>query len=421
LHESIAESVLLTLDRKTQKNFLVLFVSGLFFWLSMTCLLPVLSAYIQDVGGTTQQVGLIMGCFAIGLLLSRAWLGELADRRGRKITLLIGTAVVAIAPIGYLLFPSIPILAFVRAFHGISIAAFTTGYSALVVDLSPFKQRGELIGYMSLAIPIGMTIGPALGSYLQESAGYPTLFIFSFSTGLLAFLGAIQVKESKKTKAIDAEIPEIELHPSRSTKELFLSPSLIVPGAIQLLIGLLFGTLATFLPLFVRATELNANTGLYYSVAAIASFIVRIYTGKASDRWGRGIFITASLICYGVSMILLGIANDAVIFILSAAIEGLGGGVLIPMLIALMSDRSYPSERGKVFSVCNSGFDLGVALAGPIFGALAEIIDYRTMFPISSGFAVLALLIFLTLSGKNLRRSLNFALGTGKDDYALES
>jgi MFS family permease len=412
-----------SLDRTTQKNFLVLFVSGLFFWLSMTCLLPVLPAYIKDVGGTNQEVGLVMGCFAIGLLLSRTWLGQLTDRRGRKITLLIGTVVVAAAPIGYLFVQSIPVLMVVRAFHGISIAAFTTGYSALVVDLSPFKQRGELIGQMSLAIPLGMTIGPALGSYLQGSGeegygGYSSLFIFSASAGLLAFLAAIQIKEGKK-EVKTTETVSFDNHPSRSTSELFFSPALIVPGVIQLLIGLLFGTFATFLPLFVREIDLDLNTGLYYSVAAIASFIVRIYTGKASDRVGRGIFITISLVCYGVSMILLGLTNDSTTFILSAVIEGLGAGVLIPMLIALMSDRSYPSERGKVYSVCNSGFDLGVAIAGPILGTLA--IPYRTMFLMSSGLAVVALLVFLTLSGRNLHFSLKFALGKGKDSYALES
>jgi MFS family permease len=409
----------ISLDRTTRKNLLVLFVSGLFFWLSMTCLLPVLPAYIQDVGGTTQQVGIVMGCFAVGLLLSRTWLGQLADRRGRKITLIVGTMVVAIAPIGYLFVNSIPVLMFVRAFHGISIAAFTTGYSALVVDLSPLKQRGELIGHMSLAIPIGMTIGPLLGSYLQ-AAGYPYLFIFSFCAGLLAFLGAIQIREGKK-EIIASKVDDFEHHPSRSVAELFFSPSLIVPGIIQLLIGLLFGTLATFLPLFVRTTELDLDAGLYYFVAAIASFIVRIYTGKASDRLGRGIFITLSLICYGASMVLLAVTNNTVTFVISATIEGLGGGILIPMLIALMSDRSYPSERGKVYSVCNSGFDLGVALAGPILGSLAATIDYRTMFSIASSFAAIALSIFITLGGRNLRTSLKFALGKGKDDYALQT
>jgi MFS family permease len=410
--------VLLSLDRQTRKNLLVLFVSGLFFWLSMTCLLPVLPAYVEDVGGTTQQVGIVMGCFAIGLLLSRTWLGQLADRRGRKITIIIGAAVVAIAPVGYLFVTSVPVLMVLRAFHGISIAAFTTGYSALVVDLSPVEKRGELIGYMSLAIPIGMTIGPGLGSYLQDAAGYPPLFIFSFVAGMLSLLAARQIRERNKTFGTTEE--KSTLHRSRSYTELFFSPALLVPSLILLLIGLLFGTLATFLPLFIRESNLDFSAGLYYSVAAVASFAIRIYTGKASDRLGRGLFISLSLVCYGVSMVLLGLSQDTLTFVLSAAIEGLGAGLLIPMTIALMSDRSYVSERGKVYAICNSGFDVGVAIAGPLLGTFASFIDYRTMFLMTSGLAFLALVVFLTRSGRNLRLSLDFALGQGKDDYALE-
>ena len=51
-----------------------------------------------------------MGSFAIGLLLFRPMLGKLADDRSRKLVLLIGVAVVAIAPLGYLFVKSIPLL-----------------------------------------------------------------------------------------------------------------------------------------------------------------------------------------------------------------------------------------------------------------------------------------------------------------------
>ncbi|MEL7418783.1 MAG: MFS transporter, partial [Cyanobacteria bacterium J06555_3] len=130
--------------------------------MSITLLLPTLPTYIQFVGGTTRQVGIVMGCFAIGLLASRSWLGKVADRRSRKIVILIGALVAALAPVLYVSADSIYSLAGIRAFHGISIAAFTIGYSALVVDLAPLKYRGTLIGQMNLAVPIGMSIGPAL-------------------------------------------------------------------------------------------------------------------------------------------------------------------------------------------------------------------------------------------------------------------
>ena len=160
------------LDAAEVRDLSILFITGLLFWTSITTMLPTLPTYVQELGGTTQQVGLVMGCFAIGLLFSRTWLGQLADRHSRKIVLLIGTVVGAIAPLGYLWINSIAGLMAVRAFHGISIAAFTTAYSALVIDLSPLKHRGEIVGYMSLAVPIGMAIGPAVGGILQTSHGY---------------------------------------------------------------------------------------------------------------------------------------------------------------------------------------------------------------------------------------------------------
>ena len=384
----------------------------------MTSLLPTLPAYIADLGGTTQQVGLVMGCFAIGLLLSRTWLGWLADNRSRKLVVLIGTVVVALAPLGYVLADSIPVMASLRAFHGISIAAFTTGYSTLVIDLSPAKQRGEIIGYMSLAVPVGMAIGPALGGYLQASVGYIPLFLVSASCGLVAFILATRVRETKAPVTL-SQIGVTERKSRRSFGELLQNHSLLVPALILFLIGLLFGTLVAFLPLFIRAANIDFNAGLFYSAAAIASFSVRVFAGRASDRVGRGLFITASLLCYGISMVLLALANNPNSLIIAAAFEGAAAGVLIPMMLALMSDRSYPGERGRVSALCIGGFDLGIAIAGPILGYLAVFLSYRGIFYLASSFAISAVLIFLTQSSKSLPHSLRFALGRENDAYAL--
>lgn len=410
-----------TLEPQKRYNLLVLFITGLLFWTSITTLLPTLPAYVEDIGGTTQQVGLVMGCFAIGLLLSRTWLGQLADQKSRKLVVLIGTLVGGIAPLGYIFAQSIDPLMAIRAFHGISIAAFTTGYSALVVDLSPLKQRGELIGYMSLAVPIGMAIGPALGGYLQDYIGYTPLFLISAGLGLLGFLLACRVTGDNRQVILSQEI-ENEIIPrrSRSFGEILFDPSFLVLTLIMLLIGLLFGTLASFLPLFIREIKLDLKAGLFYTAAAIASFIIRIFVGKASDRYGRGLFITISLICYCVSMLLLTIAETPVGFLIAAVLEGAGGGVLIPMTIALLSDRSYDNERGKVYSVCLGGFDVGIAIAGPILGAIAQSRGYREMFFLSASLALLSLLLFITQSNKSLPNSFRFAFGKGKDLYALK-
>ena len=415
------------LATKPQRNLTILFTAGLFFWISITSLLPVLPAYIQDVGGTIQQVGLVMGSFAIGLLCSRTWLGQVADRRSRKLVITVGTIVAATAPIGYLLIQSVSGLAATRAFHGISIAAFTIGYSALVVDLAPPQQRGEVIGYMNLVVPLGMSIGPALGGFLQTSGeklvpggtGYEVLFLVSSCCGWLALILSSQIVElahHEQARTLELEKTDI----NRNFGQLSRDPALITPTLILFLIGLVFGTIVAFLPLYVRELALGFNVGLFYTTIAIASFTVRFFAGKASDRYGRGLFISGALLCYLVSMTLLANAETPLFLILAAIAEGMGAGILIPLILALIADRSHARERGKVFALCMGGFDVGIALAGPVLGFLASWLGYPGIFTLAAILALMALIIFVTRSSKNLRYSIRFALGKSKDVYALD-
>ncbi len=411
-------NVLKTLTPAQIKNLAILALSGLLFWISLTSLLPTLPAYIADLGGSSHQVGLVMGSFAIGLLLFRAQLGRISDQRSRKLVVIIGTFVVGTAPLGYLLVDSIPLLIAFRAFHGISIAAFTTGYSTLVVDWSPPEKRGELIGYMSLVVPIGLAVGPALGGYLQVSAGYETLFIVSATAGYLGLLCASQVTEVREESNQEKESAE---KPQASFWEIILSPRIRTPATVLFIVGLVFGTLTTFLPLYVRELGIALNPGLYYTASAIASFTMRIFIGKASDYYGRGIFITMSLTLYTVAMFLLATANTPVEFLMAAIAQGAGGGTLIPMMIALMSDRSSNNERGRIYALSIGGFDLGIALAGPGLGYLAELLGYRGLFQMGVILAALALLVFLTRSSKSVYHSLRFATGREKDAYAINN
>jgi MFS family permease len=108
------------LSPELRRNLLVLFTVGLLFWCSLASLLPTLPLYIKSVGATDSQLGWVMGAFAIGLLLFRPALGKLADQRGRKIVILIGLVVAAIAPLGYLFTQSVMLLFAIRVFHDIN-------------------------------------------------------------------------------------------------------------------------------------------------------------------------------------------------------------------------------------------------------------------------------------------------------------
>jgi MFS family permease len=395
------------------RNLLVLFAAGLLFWSGSACLLPALPLYLAQHGATNQQIGIVIGCFAFGLLLFRAQFGQMADRRGRKMVLLIGTLVGTIAPLGYLVIKSIPLLMVLRVFHGVSVAAFVPGFNALVVDIAPAHKRGEIIGYMNLVHPIGVALGPALGGYVQTTSDNTYLFLLSAGLSLVSILCVMQI--------INPQLEQQQRHTqdSKFWQTLF-SPRVRVPAEILLLVGLAVGTLNTFVPLFIKATRVDLNIGLFYTAAALASCTVRLFIGKASDRMGRGLFITVSLICYFLAMLLLWIAHNAETFLIASSFEGAGGGILFAILASMMADRSSPHERGRIFALCIVGWDIGLTAAGPIFGYLAEQVGYRNMFGFDALLTLLALFIFFTKSSKGLRNSLRFALGYGRDFYALK-
>lgn len=393
----------------------MLFTAGLLFWSGLAALLPTLPLYIQASGANDATVGIVMGSFALGLIPSRGWLSRLADNKGRKIVLLIGMAVVAIAPLGYLATTHIPALIGIRAFHGLSIAAFALAYSALVVDLSPPQNRGEVIGFMSLVNPIGMALGPAIGGFSQEWFGFAPLFLLSFGLGTIGLLCTTQIKEA----------PRIPDSASGQESQVFWrllgSPRIRVPAIVLLIVGLTFGCLSTFVPLFIREVGVELNVGLFYTAAAIASFSVRLVVGPLSDRIGRGVFISISLVFYFTAMTMLWQANTAQTFLLAGVLEGAGAGTLIPMIAALMADRSHPNERGRTFGVCMLGFDAGLALAGPVIGSFADQIGYRGIFGFCSGLVCLGLLIFMTQSNKTVAHSVRFALGLDADAHAIDT
>lgn len=424
-------NVFVTLEPSLRRNLVAMFVAGLCFWAGLAGLLPALPLYIEQFGANGQQIGLVMASFAIGLLTMRPLMARMTDERGRKPVLIIGLLAIAIAPLLYWLVPFVPsatweislghhlwrvqspivLMMIFRAFHGLSIASFVTAYSALVADLAPPNQRGELIGYMSLVNPIGMAVGPALGGYLQTGSGFTQVFVLMTVLGFIGLACTVTITEPQR------EMTKV----GRTTAfwSLLWMPAVRIPALMLLLVGLAFGGLATFVPLYARESNFVLNIGFIYTASAIASFAIRLLVGRASDRYGRGPFITLGLVFYTVSMVALWLAQSESAVLLASALQGMGGGMLIPMVAALMTDRSTSTDRGLMFGLCLTGFDVGIALAGPVMGKIADLTSYRDIFGVAALMTLLGLMIFITTSSKDMVHSIQFALKGGEDVYAV--
>jgi len=267
-----------------------------------------------------------------------------------------------------------------------------------------------------LVNPMGVALGPALGGFLKEWAGYTPLFLLSTGLGLLGVLLSSQLRKCpppERQKTTDATATDEQFW------QLLLSPRVRIPTLLMLLVGTTFGVVSTFVPLYIKSTEVVLNPGLFYTAAAVSSFSIRLVTGPASDRYSRGLFISISLIFYTIAMLTLWQATSAPAFLLAGLFEGAGGGMLIPMIAALMADRARPYERGRLFSLCIGGFDLGIAVAGPSLGGIAGYIGYRYLFGWAAMMPVLALVAFFAFSSKTTGMSARYALGQARDIYAV--
>jgi len=174
-------------------------------------------------------------------------------------------AAVAIAPLGYMVVKSIPLLMVIRAFHGISIAAFTTGYSALVADIAPPKSRrsnwphGESDWYGN---------GASSGDFTGWNRLHRIISLISWTRvcGLFCTSQILNPPDSDSDSKVIA------------TSNQFWRCWVVrafVPALVLLLVGLAFGALSTFAPLFIKSVGVDLNVGLFYTAAAIASFSVR--------------------------------------------------------------------------------------------------------------------------------------------------
>ena len=443
----------LTFEPALRRNLVIFFGASLCFWGGLAGILPNLTPYIKSFGASNQEVGWVMASFAIGLLVFRPKMSRFADRKGRKPALLLGVSVIALAPVLYLAVGQVPVtlfalpvlgwsanssvllLALVRAFHGISVAAFATAYAAAVADMAPPQHRGELISFMSLAGPTGMAMGPALGGYLSES------FTLAFLTmTVMGTVGALCVLVSKEPPRPVVDLPvgfypnshldggqKLESVAKLPTKAPFFwsqlfAPAIRIPALMLLMVGTAFGSMVTFMPLYVEKMGWDINIGLVFTASAIASFSIRTFTGTASDQMGRGRFISLGLMFYTLSMMTLWLSSSPQMLLLAGVLQGAGSGTTIPIVAALMTDRSRPGDRGITFGLCLTGFDLGIALAGPVMGRIADVSgSYRLVFALAGAMTLLGLMIFITQSSKDLPHSIRFALNGGRDVYAIES
>jgi EmrB/QacA subfamily drug resistance transporter len=130
--------------------------------------------------------------------------------------------------------------------------------------------------------------------------------------------------------------------------------------------------------------------------------------GKLSDLYGRKSFFIIGMGLFLGGSLVAGISTSMEMLILCRAVQGVGGGILIPVATAAIGDLYAPIDRAKMQGVMGAIFGVGFA-AGPIIGGLiADNISWNWVFYINLPIGVIALFLiarqFPTMEITNTKR-----------------
>ncbi|HEY2961607.1 MAG TPA: MFS transporter [Pyrinomonadaceae bacterium] len=142
--------------------------------------------------------------------------------------------------------------------------------------------------------------------------------------------------------------------------------------------------------------SLNATAiGIQWVVEAYALFLsaLLLVGGSLGDRYGRRRIFNIGVVVFALASAACGLAANIDQLILARAVQGIGGALLVPGSLALISSSFGEDQRGKAIGTW-SGFSAMTTAIGPVLGGwLVEHVSWRAVFFLNLPLALAVLVI----------------------------
>jgi len=326
--------------------------------------LPFLTVALTDLlGASVSAAGALMAMFGIGSIASRLGGGWLADRIGRRATIVIGLALTAVAQLGLAGAPNLAAAAVAIAVLGLAYEIYEPPSQALIADVVPGPARPAAYGLLSASLAAA---GVAAG-LLAAAVGaidLRLLFVIDAATclGCAVLLGLALPGGTRPAPAL--RHPPSGTRPWRDRRLLALTASGVAFAAIYLHINAALG-------LTLDRRDIPAS----YVGLLLAASGLTIVAGQPLLRWRRLARLdpwramALGYVVLGIGLLATAFATTLPTFVAATVVWSVGDLILLGRVYGLVADLAPAHARAQYFSVYGLSWGVGTVV-GPPAGTL---------------------------------------------------
>ncbi|MCL2826867.1 MAG: MFS transporter, partial [Eggerthellaceae bacterium] len=159
---------------------------GFFMLMIDMSIVSVANPSIQSgLGASLTETIWVTSAYLLGLAAPLLIAGRLGDRFGQRTMFFLGMVIFTLSSLVCGLAPSVSILIVARAVQGIGGSFMSPQSQATIVRIFPPHRRGAAMGLWGSVSGIAMLIGPMLGGFLVQSAGWQSIFLINVPVGVV--------------------------------------------------------------------------------------------------------------------------------------------------------------------------------------------------------------------------------------------
>lgn len=366
--------------------------------LGLGIVVPLLPYYAESLGASGLEVGAIFAGFSISRSLLMPVFGRLSDRRGRKVFITAGLALYTLLSFAYLAADSVAGLTLVRVVHGAASAMVLPIAMAYVADLSAVGSEGRHMGTFSIALYLGMGVGPLMGGVIGAAFGMSAVFLSMTAFSLVSLV------------ICAAFVPDSLPRPRPATdrRSTLGHPAIRAAVFFQLINAFANGTFMVFVPLIgALAFGLStAETGILISVSSLSTSVLQRYSGGLADRYNKIVLIVGGTALIAVALAVIPSLSGFPGLLLAALAIGLGSGVSLPAVTAIVTIAGRSVGQGAAMGASNTAMSVGMIVSPLVSGVVMDLYGIASVFYLSAAICTLALPLFVALARRSTAESL---------------